>query len=30
VHEKVRQIKSGTWSDTAQTLIVAQCNNPAK
>jgi hypothetical protein len=29
VQEKVRQIKSGFWSDTAETLIVAQCNKAA-
>lgn len=23
--EKIRQVKSGTWSDTSELLIVAQC-----
>ena len=30
IHEKVRQIKSGVWSDLVETLIVVQCNNPSK
>lgn len=30
IAEKVRQVKSGVWSDTGEILIVAQCNNPSK
>jgi len=27
VQEKIRQVKLGIWSDVAETLIVAKCNN---
>jgi hypothetical protein len=30
IHEKVRQVKSGMWSDRAETLILAQCNPKLK